>query len=151
MPELLSEGGGSFRAASSFGEISIMRAYRLFPFSWLAGAAVAIFIFAGAHGHAAGDTEAKRVPPPPLSKEALRDPKVIGTGEELWKDQCAHCHGSRAYPGKAPRLQPRRYKAEFVWDRIYNGFRGMPSWKDVYTDDEVVAIVAYVMSDDFFP
>ena len=105
---------------------------------------------AGAGG-AAEEAEEPKVPPPPLPEKVLSDPQIISTGEKLWQDQCTHCHGSRAYPGKAPKLQPRQYKPEFVWDRIYNGFRGMPSWKDLYTDDEVVAIVAYVMSDEFFP
>lgn len=117
----------------------------------LAGATVAFMLFAAALGSAAEETEEKRVPPPPLPAKVLNDPKIISDGEALWKDQCTHCHGARAYPGKAPKLQPRQYKPEFVWDRIYNGFRGMPPWKDVYTDEEVVAIVAYVLSDDFFP
>ncbi len=124
---------------------------RNFIATWLVGAAIALALLLGGLGTAAEEAEEERVPPPPLPEEVLKDPKVISTGEELWKDQCAHCHGSRAYPGKAPKLQPRRYKPEFVWDRVYNGFRGMPPWKDVYTDEEVVAIVAYVMSDDFFP
>lgn len=116
-----------------------------------AGALVAFMLLAAAFGSAAEETEEKRVPPPPLPAKVLNDPKIISNGEALWKEQCVHCHGARAYPGKAPKLQPRQYKPEFVWDRIYNGFRGMPPWKDVYTDEEVVAIVAYVMSDDFFP
>ena len=41
--------------------------------------------------------------------------------------------------GKAPKLQPRNYKPEFVWDRVHNGFRGMPSWKAVYEPNEVLA------------
>lgn len=76
---------------------------------------------------------------------------TIAKGEKLWQDQCAHCHGAKAYPGKAPKLQPRTYKPEFVWDRVHNGFRAMPPWKDIYEPEDVVAIVAYVLSDDFFP
>lgn len=125
-----------------------MTARRLFSLSWLAGAAIALVLLAGAPSVAVSEEEKAS---PPLSEEVLKDPKVISAGEELWKEQCAHCHGSRAYPGKAPKLQPRRYKPEFVWDRVYNGFRGMPSWKDVYTEEELVAIIAYVLSDDFFP
>lgn len=128
-----------------------MMRYRNFAATWLAGAAIALLLSMGGPGNAADEAEGEGVPPPSLPEQVLSDPKVISAGEELWKDQCAHCHGSRAYPGKAPKLQPRRYKPEFVWDRIYNGFRGMPPWRDVYTDEEVVAIVAYVLSDDFFP
>ncbi len=89
--------------------------------------------------------------PPPLPKEILSDPKLIARGEEIWKDQCAHCHGSRAYPGKAPKLTPRRYTPEFVWDRVNNGFRGMPAWKEVYSPEEIIGVVAYVLSDEFWP
>ncbi len=100
---------------------------------------------------AATAAEEPRDPPPPLPPETLKDATIIAKGEKLWQDQCTHCHGAKAYPGKAPKLQPRTYKPEFVWDRVHNGFRGMPPWKSVYQPDEVVALVAYVLSDDFFP
>jgi len=90
-------------------------------------------------------------PPPPLPAAVLKDNDVIARGEKIWGDQCKHCHGAKAYPGKAPKLQPRTYKPEFVWDRIHNGFRAMPPWKDVYKPDEIIALVAFILSDDFFP
>jgi len=92
-----------------------------------------------------------RDPPPPLPAAVLKDPNVIAVGEALWKENCAHCHGSKAYPGKAPKLQPTKYKAEFVWDRVHNGFRSMPPWKELYKPEEVIALVAWVMSEDFWP
>ncbi len=92
-----------------------------------------------------------RDPPPALPPEILKDAKVIAQGEALWQEQCTHCHGSKAYPGKAPKLEPRRYKPEFVWDRLHNGFRNMPPWKEVYTPEQEIAIVAYVLSDEFWP
>jgi len=94
---------------------------------------------------------AARDPPPPLPRDLLKDPKVIAQGEALWKEQCTLCHGAKAYPGKAPRLQPHRYKPEFVWDRIHNGFRNMPSLKELYSPEQEIAIVAYVLSDEFWP
>jgi mono/diheme cytochrome c family protein len=97
------------------------------------------------------EREPPRDPPPSLPAETLKDSKVIALGEKLWQEQCTHCHGAKAYPGKAPKLHPREYKPEFVWDRTHNGFRGMPPWRDVYKPDEIIALVAYVMSDDFFP
>ncbi|HEX8165878.1 MAG TPA: cytochrome c [Beijerinckiaceae bacterium] len=92
-----------------------------------------------------------RDPPPALPPAVLKDAKVIAQGEALWQEQCTHCHGAKAYPGKAPKLEPRRYKPEFVWDRVHNGFRNMPPWKEVYTPEQEVAIVAYVLSDEFWP
>lgn len=90
-------------------------------------------------------------PPPPLPRELLQKPELIARGDAIWKEQCTHCHGSKAYPGKAPKLAPRRYTPEFVWDRVHNGFRGMPPWKEVYSEDDIVAVVAYVLSDEFWP
>ena len=92
-----------------------------------------------------------RDPPPALPADVLKDPKVVATGEALWKDNCQHCHGSKAYPGKAPKLQPTKYKPEFVWDRVHNGFRSMPAWKELYKPEEVIALVAWVMSEEFWP
>jgi mono/diheme cytochrome c family protein len=97
------------------------------------------------------EPEAPRDPPPTGLSERMKDAALIVQGEKLWQDLCTHCHGAKAYPGKAPKLRPRNYNPEFVWDRVHNGFRAMPAWKDNYSPDEIVALVAYVLSDDFFP
>ena len=89
--------------------------------------------------------------PPELTDAVLNDADRIAAGGEIWADQCRHCHGASAYPGKAPKLKPRRYKPEFVFDRVANGFRKMPAWKEVYSQDEIVSIVAYVKSKKFSP
>jgi mono/diheme cytochrome c family protein len=80
----------------------------------------------------------------------LKNPKIIATGEALWKENCANCHGSKAYPVKAPKLQPRKYKPEVVWDRV-QGFKDMPAWKELYSSDQVISLVAWVLSDEFWP
>jgi mono/diheme cytochrome c family protein len=95
--------------------------------------------------------EEPRDPVPTIAPEQLKDATLVALGEKIWKDQCAHCHGSKAYPGKAPKLTPRQYQPEFVWDRVHNGFKGMPAWKAIYEPKEVMSLVAYVLSDDFFP
>lgn len=100
---------------------------------------------------AASEPEPPRDPAPTIPATLLKDTAMISQGEKIWHEQCTHCHGARAYPGKAPKLQPRTYKPEFVWDRVHNGFRAMPAWKDVYKPEDVLALVAYVLSDDFFP
>lgn len=126
--------------------VALLSSALAFP-AWLAASAQT----APAQAPAAADATAPRDPPPPLPPAVLKDPKVIAQGETLWQEQCSHCHGSKAYPGKAPKLEPRRYKPEFVWDRVHNGFRDMPAWKDVYTAEQEIAIVAYVLSDEFWP
>lgn len=107
-----------------------------------AGLAGALALPAGA---AAGETSGS------FEKAFLEDPANIAQGEAIWSKQCRHCHGRNAYPGKAPKLKPRKYTPEFVYVRVTDGFRKMPAWKDVYSDEERRAIVAYVLSGEFSP
>ncbi len=110
----------------------------------LAGVAATGLAAAGGEGQAAGSA-------PAISEAFLEDPANIAAGGELWEQQCRHCHGRSAYPGKAPKLKPRKYTPEFVYDRVANGFRKMPPWKDVYSEEQLQAIVAYVLSREFSP
>ena len=89
--------------------------------------------------------------PPEFSEAYLNDPANIAAGGEIWAEQCRHCHGRSAYPGKAPKLKPRRYTPEFVFDRVTRGFRKMPPWKDVYNREERMSVSAYVKSKSFSP
>jgi mono/diheme cytochrome c family protein len=84
-----------------------------------------------------------------FAKEYLDDPKNIELGKEVWFKRCKFCHGKTAYPGKAPALEPARYTPEFVYDRVTNGFRGMPPWKHEFSDEERKAVVAYILSKEF--
>jgi len=132
------------------GKVQLFRVATLFGLSIWAALAIATLGSAAAQGPAGG-ASASRDPPPPLPRELLKDPKLIAQGEALWKEQCTLCHGAKAYPGKAPKLQPHRYKPDFVWDRLHNGFRNMPALKDLYSSEQELAIVAYVLSDEFWP
>lgn len=108
-----------------------------------AGCALGAGALAGDDG--AGEAAAE------FTRAFLEDPANIEQGEAIWQEQCRHCHGSAAYPGKAPKLKPRRYTPEFVYDRVTNGFGDMPSWKGYYSRQERKAVVAYVLSDRFSP
>ena len=90
-------------------------------------------------------------PVPKFDKAFLNDPKNIAAGEKVWHAQCRHCHGSKAYPGKAPKLHPGQLAPEFIFDRVTNGFGKMPSWKAVFSYAERASVVAYIKSDDFSP
>jgi mono/diheme cytochrome c family protein len=101
---------------------------------------------------AARPTDAGEDQPVPEFTEAfLNDPANIELGRKVWQEQCRHCHGKDAYPGKAPKLKPQRYTPEFVYHRVTYGFRGMPSWQDVYSEEERMAVVAWVLSKAFSP
>ncbi len=89
--------------------------------------------------------------PPEFTEAYLNEPANIAAGKEIWSEQCRHCHGKSSYPGKAPKLKPRRYTPEFVFDRVTDGFRKMPPWKDIYDWAERKSVVAYVKSRKFSP
>lgn len=110
-------------------------------------AAISVTMLAGLPATASAQDE----PPAEFTETYLADQANIGSGEALWAEQCRHCHGNNAYPGKAPKLKPRRYKPNFVYDRVTNGFRKMPAWKEVYDREERMAIVAYILSKKFSP
>ena len=88
---------------------------------------------------------------PEFNEAYLGNPENYVLGKEVWVDQCRHCHGKSAYPGKAPKLKPRRYKADFVFDRVTNGFRKMPAWGEVFSLEERMSVVAYILSQEFSP
>lgn len=89
--------------------------------------------------------------PPTFTDEYLSDATKVAAGKELWFAQCTHCHGFKAYPGKAPKLKPHKYKASFVYKRVTKGFKKMPGWEEVFTQAQRMEIVAYVKSKSFSP
>lgn len=93
----------------------------------------------------------RSVPPVPFTEEFLSDPENIAVGAEIWSEQCSHCHGAKAYPGKAPKLRPARYEPDFVYRRVTDGFRAMPAWDHAYSDEERMQITAYILSGQFSP
>lgn len=90
-------------------------------------------------------------PGPKFDKAYLGNKKNIEVGKDVWDQQCRHCHGKSAYPGKAPKLTPGTYTLDFVYDRVTYGFGKMPGWKDVFSIEQRKAVTAYVKSDDFSP
>lgn len=109
---------------------------------------------AGSSMAVAGDAAARKQkaePVPVFDKAYLSNPRNIKIGQAVWEGQCRHCHGSAAYPGKAPKLKPGRLDPDFIFDRVTNGFGKMPSWKDVFTTEQRKGVVAYIKSNDFSP
>ncbi len=86
---------------------------------------------------------------PPFPAELLNNPEYVQLGKEVFGQICKFCHGKAAYPGKAPKLSPARYTPEFVLDRVTNGFRGMPSFKEQYSEKQLQGVAVFVMSKDF--
>lgn len=83
-----------------------------------------------------------------FTPEFMKSPQTIEMGRKVWQERCVFCHGKDSYPGKGPRLDPSKYTPEFVFDRVTNGFRGMPPWKD-YDEEQRKAVSAFVLSPEF--
>ena len=90
-------------------------------------------------------------PVPAFSAAFMRDAKVLSLGKEVWEQQCRHCHGNSAYPGKAPKLSPGAMDTVFIFDRVTYGFKAMPPWRHVFTREQRMAVAAYIKSDIFSP
>lgn len=88
---------------------------------------------------------------PVFDKAYLSNKANIEVGRNVWENQCRHCHGAAAYPGKAPKLNPGQMAPDFIYDRVTFGFGKMPAWKDVFSDAQRKGVVAYIKSGDFSP
>ncbi len=88
---------------------------------------------------------------PLFTANVLTDPSYLAEGREVWHSQCRHCHGRSAYPGKAPHLKPSTYQPDWVYDRVTNGFRKMPAWRDIFTQRQRESVTVYIMSEEFQP
>jgi mono/diheme cytochrome c family protein len=86
-----------------------------------------------------------------LTEEFLSDPENIRHGQELWRQQCVKCHGRGSYPGKAPKLKPAKMAPDEIYLKTTYGFGKMPAWEGVFSEDEIMAITAYMKSDRFSP
>ena len=72
------------------------------------------------------------------------------TGEELYRANCARCHGDNGEGGKGPNLTTENKKAKWkdsdakIVRQIQKGGFFMPSFRNKLTDDEIRSIAAYV-------
>ena len=72
----------------------------------------------------------------------------IELGRTLFQKRCKFCHGKGAYPGKAPKLKPKKLSNVQVYDRITYGFRAMPGWEHEFDDHERMSLTAYIKEPD---
>lgn len=81
-----------------------------------------------------------------LTEEFMANDENIELGRTLFQKRCKFCHGKGAYPGKAPKLKPKKLSNVQVYDRITYGFRAMPGWEHEFDDHERMALTAYIKS-----
>ena len=81
-------------------------------------------------------------------------PDAVGKGREVFNGTCAHCHGPDAVQSERRidlRLLQHRYGTDMrdtFWKTVHEGrpSKGMPSWKDVFTDDQLNDVYAYLLT-----
>ena len=67
-------------------------------------------------------------------------------GERMFANTCGFCHqnGGRA-EGRGPKLSKSEKSDEFIMDRIRKGKTGaMPAFGGVFSEGQIVAILAYI-------
>jgi|SRR5579859_648691 len=85
-------------------------------------------------------------------KEAdLSNPEVIAQGKKRFNRSCFYCHGYEGTGGKGATLQRRAdLTPQVIFDTISNGrVRGsatMPPWKSTLSEEEIIQLVAYIVS-----
>jgi mono/diheme cytochrome c family protein len=80
---------------------------------------------------------------PPAPAEASPDDI---DGERMFATTCGFCHqdGGRA-AGRGPKLSKSEKSDEYIIERIKKGKTGsMPAFGDVFSDGQIVAILAYI-------
>ncbi len=81
-----------------------------------------------------------------LTEDFMTSDENIKLGKKLFQKRCKFCHGKGAYPGKAPKLKPKKLSSEQVYTRITYGFRAMPGWEHEFDDHERMSLTAYIKS-----
>jgi ABC-type amino acid transport substrate-binding protein/mono/diheme cytochrome c family protein len=85
-------------------------------------------------------------------QEAASDSDRVREGKEVFNGTCAHCHGPDAVQAERKidlRLLRHRYKEgmeEMFFKTVTNGrpAKGMPPWKDVFSQEQFVSIFAFL-------
>ena len=107
---------------------------------------------AGAEAAAPATTVAIKPAEEPAAKPEAGGTTLIAEGKEIFNGTCAHCHGPNAEQAERKidlRLLHHRYRdrmEETFFKTVINGrpSKGMPSWKEVFTQDQFKAIFAYL-------
>jgi polar amino acid transport system substrate-binding protein len=88
----------------------------------------------------------------PLAAPAT--PEMIAAGQEVFNGICAHCHGPDAVQG-VKKIDLRRLTLRYgdgahnmYWKTVHEGrpAKGMPTWKGVFTDEQLEQIYAFLFS-----
>jgi putative heme-binding domain-containing protein len=80
----------------------------------------------------------------------LADPQLITKGRSLFAQSCSvgYCHGVAGKAGRGPRLRGREWDKNYLFKVTFEGIpnSSMPAWKGRFTEVEIGAVVAYVLT-----
>jgi mono/diheme cytochrome c family protein len=84
---------------------------------------------------------------PTLSGDQANDPQLV-LGEQVYKDNCARCHGNAGGGGAGPKLADGRVARDFPNPEdqanvVRNGRGSMPAWKSKLSEEQIQAVVRY--------
>ena len=97
---------------------------------------------------------ANAAPAEAKADSATANSEAVSSGKEIFNGTCAHCHGPDAVQSERRidlRLLNHRYGDEMrtrFWTTVQEGrpAKGMPAWKEVYTDGQVESIYAFLLT-----
>ncbi|HLV90888.1 MAG: cytochrome c [Acidimicrobiales bacterium] len=75
-------------------------------------------------------------------------PPSDATGEQIYRNLCANCHGANLEGRVGPALGPGSNAAaqpdSFIETTVLHGRGGMPSFRSVLDDDQVQRLIGYL-------
>ena len=91
---------------------------------------------------------------PPAAVTPAAAPQTVDAGKAVFNGTCAHCHGPDAVQSERRidlRRMHNRYSDDMhskYWTAVREGrpSKGMPAWKEVFTDEQLENIYAYLMT-----
>ncbi len=97
---------------------------------------------------AAADTQAPAAPAPELRGASF----AMQDGEAIYRGICQGCHmadakgavGAGSYPALA--ANPRLAAAGYVVTMVLNGHKGMPAFREQFSDQQIAEVVNFVRS-----
>jgi mono/diheme cytochrome c family protein len=85
-----------------------------------------------------------------LLAQSVSPPAVVARGEQIFAQNCSvgYCHGVAGAAGRGPRLRGRSFAKDYLYNVTRDGIpsSAMPAWKDRLKDEDIRAVVEYVMS-----
>jgi polar amino acid transport system substrate-binding protein len=105
-------------------------------------------------GALAAPSPATMPPAAATSAAAAAAPETVDAGKEVFNGTCAHCHGPDAVQSER-RIDLRRMHNRYgddmrskYWTAVHEGrpSKGMPAWKEVFTDGQLENVYAYLMT-----